>query len=396
MSIEREWKQIKLKNVGECLRGVSYKPLIDLLLEKSTESCYLLRSTNIQDSKLTLRDIQIVRNSRVRDQQVLQPKDIVICMANGSKRLVGKSVQFNLEPRTYTIGAFMGIFRVKESNNTDYINYLFCTNRYKYYISTLVSGSSINNLKPSDIESLPFFIPSSFEEQKAIVSVLEKWDKYIELLDQKIQTKKNIKKYLQQVLLTGKVRLRGFNGDWFEYRLGNVCSLQKGTQLGRLEMIENGEFPVLNGGITYSGYTETWNVEENTVTISEGGNSCGFVNLIKEKFWSGGHCYSLKLYKDKVSREYLYFLLKEMQNQIMRLRVGSGLPNIQKQELQNFKIVIPSLEEQKAISSILSKSDEEIAMLEKQKEIIEDQRKYLLNNLVTGKIRLPKFRNNNE
>jgi len=158
-------------------------------------------------------------------------------------------------------------------------------------------------------------------------------------------------------------------------------------------MIENGKYPVLNGGITYSGNTDSWNVPAGTVTISEGGNSCGHVNYIMEKFWSGGHCYSLEPYPDKILAKYLFFMLKQDQTKIMRLRVGSGLPNIQRESLKNFMITIPPLDEQKAIASILSKSDEEISMLEKQRDVIEEQRKYLINNLVTGKIRLPKFRN---
>jgi type I restriction enzyme S subunit len=76
----------------------------------------------------------------------------------------------------------------------------------------------------------------------------------------------------------------------------------------------------------------------------------------------------------------------------MSLRVGSGLPNIQKKDLLKLKIGIPvNGLEQKAISNILTKTDKEIETLGKQRRIIVEQKKYLLNNLITGQIRLPEF-----
>ena len=82
--------------------------------------------------------------------------------------------------------------------------------------------------------------------------------------------------------------------EWEEVRLGDVVKIYKGKQLNKSTLTKEGAFPVINGGIEPSGYTDNFNTLENTITISEGGNSCGFVNLITEKFWSGGHCYTLQ------------------------------------------------------------------------------------------------------
>lgn len=206
---EGEWEEVKFRNIGQCLRGVSYKPLRDLLPSKSQKSYFLLRSNNIQDGKLNLGDIQIVKENRVSEKQVLQLGDIVICMANGSKRLVGKSVKFNLDSDSYTVGAFMGIFRIKDPSYRSYINELFGTNKYRYYISNLLSGSSINNLKPSDIESISFIVPSSSEERYAISSILTKSDKEIKTLEKQKQLIEQQRKYLINNLVTGKIRING-------------------------------------------------------------------------------------------------------------------------------------------------------------------------------------------
>lgn len=153
--------------------------------------------------------------------------------------------------------------------------------------------------------------------------------------------------------------------DWEEKSLNTISIIKKGQQLGKMEMVPNGKYYVLNGGILPSGYTNDYNVNENIISISEGGNSCGYIKYNKEKFWSGGHNYTLDNVKE--NKGYLYQVLKSKQNEVMSLRVGSGIPNIQKSRLDNFIISIPYLEEQKKIATLLSDIDDKI---EKQSEIV--------------------------
>jgi type I restriction enzyme S subunit len=152
---------------------------------------------------------------------------------------------------------------------------------------------------------------------------------------------------------------------WKLNKLGAVCRIKKGIQFNRIELSDSGMYPCINGGIEPSGYSDLWNTNENTITISEGGNSCGFVNLIKTKFWSGGHCYSLLDLKSDMENDFLYQALKGRQNLIMDLRVGSGLPNIQQKAIKEFEFLSPeNPTEQTTIARILSKVDEAIAQTE--------------------------------
>lgn len=153
--------------------------------------------------------------------------------------------------------------------------------------------------------------------------------------------------------------------NWDKINLEDVCLIKKGEQLNKLDLESVGDYPCINGGISPSGYTEKWNTKANTITISEGGNSCGFVNMLKTNFWSGGHCYSLLDVKNKIDNEFLYYALKGRESLIMDLRVGSGLPNIQQKAIKKFEFIYPKNKaEQKSIASILSKCDAAIAYTE--------------------------------
>ena len=80
-----------------------------------------------------------------------------------------------------------------------------------------------------------------------------------------------------------------------EFRaLGEVISIYTGEQFNKRDMQKVGNYPVINGGIYPSGYTNKFNENQNTITISQGGASAGFVNFMQTKFWAGAHCYVVK------------------------------------------------------------------------------------------------------
>ena len=108
-----------------------------------------------------------------------------------------------------------------------------------------------------------------------------------------------------------------------------------------------------NGGSSPSGYAEESNTAAESVIISEGGNSCGYVNFIHVPFWRGGHCYLVETDLDK---SLLYYVLKANEPQIMSLRVGTGLPNIQRERLEAFEFDLPtdSTEQRQIVTTCIS------------------------------------------
>ncbi len=202
------WETKRLGEIGHCLRGVSYDPTTDLANYDKDSTIRLLRANNIQDAVVVLNDLQYVEARKVSEYQIMQSNDILICMANGSKELVGKTGLFHIrDGRTYTFGAFMGCFRVESTiAEPSFVFYLFQTHGYRNFINITLAGSSINNLKPSDIESTEFKIPNR-NEQIAISSVLSDMDAEIIALEHRRDKTRAIKQGMMQQLLTGRVRL---------------------------------------------------------------------------------------------------------------------------------------------------------------------------------------------
>ena len=202
-----EWEVKRLGDFGQCLRGVSYKGDADLLAYDTDETYRLLRSNNVQQSAIDVDGLQFVNARCVSSHQVLKHKDILICMANGSKDLVGKAGLFKVsDGHRYTFGAFMGCFRMRASAEPDFIFALFGTNKYKNYIANLLAGSSINNLRPRDIEQMEFRFPPK-DEQAGIASLLSDMDSELAALEARRNKACQLKQGMMQELLTGRIRL---------------------------------------------------------------------------------------------------------------------------------------------------------------------------------------------
>jgi type I restriction enzyme S subunit len=129
-------------------------------------------------------------------------------MANGSRALVGKAGLFTVNDGCdYTFGAFMGCLRTNAAAAIPhFVFFLLQTCQYRNYINNLLAGSTINNLRPSSIESLEFGFPS-LPEQTAIAAVLSDMDAEIAALEARRNKTRDLKQAMMQELLTGKTRL---------------------------------------------------------------------------------------------------------------------------------------------------------------------------------------------
>ena len=174
--------------------------------------------------------------------------------------------------------------------------------------------------------------------------------------------------------------------DGVEYKnLGSLASVNTGSQLNKTTLSKAGEYPVLNGGISPSGYYHLSNTEEDTIAISQGGASAGYVNFMHTKFWAGAHCFVIKPITDCIENKYLYYILKNDQDKFMNAKLGAGIPGLNRKELTNYLIPIPPLPIQQEIVRILDNFTKLEAELEAELEARKKQYEYYRRKLLSFK-----------
>jgi len=185
-----DWEEKKLGDVGNFYRGHSYNST-----NVKDSGLLVLRSSNIKNDSLILdNDLQFV-NKDCSDNVSLKTNDIVICMANGSKRLVGKSGIYHGDYNgKLTVGAFCSIFRTDNLLS----KYILQTVQYRKYLHILLAGTNINNLKNSELSELTFNLPVSSFEQAKIANFLSSIDNKIEQVGKQLDESKQFKKALLQ------------------------------------------------------------------------------------------------------------------------------------------------------------------------------------------------------
>jgi len=343
----------------------------------------LIRSQNVLWGKLELSDVAYIDNTqhqKMKSSKVTNG-DVLLNITGAS---IGRAaLVFDIDEAN--VNQHVCIIRTKNELAPAFLKDFLLSFGGQKQIEQFQSGGNRQGLNFEQIGSFKINLPP-LPEQIKIAEILSTWDNAINTVQKLLANSQQQKKSLMQQLLTGKKRFAGFEGEWEEKALRKICQINKGVQINRDTLSDNDVYPVINGGITPSGYTSEYNVEANTITISEGGNSCGFVSFMAQDFWCGGHCYALK--NVTISNSYLYHFLKFKEPIIMSLRVGSGLPNIQKKAIEGLSVLVPTDIEQQKIAAVLTIADQETDNLRAQLNHLKQEKKALMQQLLTGKRRV--------
>ncbi len=146
--------------------------------------------------------------------------------------------------------------------------------------------------------------------------------------------------------------------------IGEITNIVRGNRITKSELLDNGIYPVISGGVTPLGYIDKYNREPNTITIAQYG-SAGYIDYQQKKFWANDVCYSVYP-KSSVDNKYLFYALVNKQYDIYSLRTNAVPAHLPLKSLQDVKIPIPSLEEQNRIVGILDTFTDSIENLKQQ------------------------------
>ena len=344
--------------------GLTYDP-------NNSEGLPVTRIETISDRSINYKRVGYAKDDGKLSKYKMEPGDILFSHINSLKH-IGKTAYYDGEHPLYH-GMNLLLLRTTNEESARFLFYQLNTSRFLHRCQVLanqaVNQASINT---RELKGITLHKPS-IKEQIKIAD-------FISLLDNRIATQIKIIEKLESLLKGLYERL--FNIDGAAYiQLGDVAKIQKGQQINGEELSEIGSYYVMNGGVVPSGYLEDFNTPANTISISEGGNSCGYVQYNGVPFWSGGHCYTLIEPINSFNYKYLFHYLKFKEQSIMALRIGSGLPNIQKKDLERFPILNVSKEEQDKMACIFDDILDRI-ICERQIALkYEEQKKYLLSNL---------------
>lgn len=306
------------------------------------------------------------------------------------------------------------VLRDNKNKTTEYYRqYIFRNKEIRNKLQKVANGVSVYGISKTALSKLLLPIPA-IPEQNRIVSVLEIWDKSIENLNKKIEIKKQIKKGLMQDLLTGKKRLNGFKDKWDTMEIGKLGEYYSGITGKNKEDFGFGKpfisymniysNPKINTNITdLVNITNTDN--QNRVkygdlfftTSSETPDEVGVASVLLDKnigeVYLNSFCFGFRLHNfKKLTPKFAehYFRTRQFRKSMTEIAQGASRFNLSKKYFVQININIPSnIKEQTSIANILTTADKEITKLEKKLSIIKDQKKFLLNNLITGAIRTP-------
>jgi len=381
--IPEDWEVVEFSEIGEAIIGLTYSPS-----DVNSSGKLVHRSSNIQNNQLAYDD-NVYVTCNVPDKLILKKNDILICVRNGSRNLIGKSAIIKGQSVGETFGAFMSVFRT--NGYAPLIYQCFISNIVQSQINASL-GATINQITNKTLNSFQTPLPPTLTEQKAIATALSEVDELINSLDQLLTKKQAIKQGAMQELLTpphkGGRRLPGFSGEWVEKKLGEVSHIKTGSRNNQ-DKIEDGEYPFYVRSQTVE-RINTYSYNEEAILIPGEGGIGTIFHYINGKFEVHQRVYKISSFYEGVLGKFIFLKMQhEFYAHAMTNSVKATVDSLRLPTFQEFQIYLPpTLAEQKAIASVLSDMDQEIEQLESKKAKYQHLKQGMMQELLTGKIRL--------
>ena len=322
----------------------------------------------IDENKIT----EYIEESKKYKLFEIQKGDILIALSGAT---TGKIGIYNLENKSY-LNQRVGKINAKTGISQKYIYYWYVCCNIDEKVLDLAKGTAQPNISTNNIANLKIPIPS-LERQQEIV-------KYLDFIYEKANKTSNEKiaelKQLNEFYLSNQKRF----GENVVKELGEVCHFKNGKNITKKELIE-GEYPVIGGGQKPMGFHNEFNTYENTILCSSSGAYAGFISKYNKKVWSSD-CFSIIPEDKTINNNYLYYLLKSLQNNIYKSQTGTAQPHVYSKDIKSIKIPIPPLERQKEIVEYCEFNDNLIKQLEQEIENNKKQAQQFITSIVKSKV----------
>ena len=419
-TIPREWTLTTIDNVVDYLGSGISRPFYS-----DQVGVPVLRSNNVKDGCIVLDELKYWHevDPRGANLETVTPMngDILINFVNGSAKELGKSAVFRGEPPGCIVSTNFFIVRLRrELALPDYISAYLQSDYYRDWLTEVVGFTGQGSFNQKELRRLQIPLPP-LSEQKAIAAVLSTWDRGIRQLTDLIAAKLRFKQGLMQQLLTGKRRFKkfvlsdeqqssaagSFPKDWGLHRLGDITEeVRRKNDAGVTRVLTaSGNHGLVDqrdyfnrsvAGKSLAGYYLLKRGEFAYNRSLMKGYPYGATKRLD--FYDEGVVSTLylcfRISSDECNSDWLAHVFEsDVFNSQLRgiAKMGArahGLLNVAASEFFHMILPMPSKEEQAAIASTLDMADKEISLLEKQLEALKQQKKGLMQKLLTGEVRV--------
>ena len=372
-----------------------------------SEGPYLITGINFDRGKIIWNECYHITNERYEQAPEIQLKVGDVLMTKDGT--IGKLLYVDNLPDKASLNSHLFVMRpINDSFISKYFYYHLQSKKFKKYIDNNKTGSTMPAITQAAMEKYKLILPP-LEEQERIASILSIVDERIDNVDALIEKNKELKKGLMQTLLTKgightkfkKTEIGEIPEEWEVVKLGEVCDFKQGFQIPRSEQI----LECKEGYIRYLYITDFFSdnnklfikesrkyyyIEPRDIAIANTGNTCGKAFRGATGVLSNN---MFKIFNDKnrISDNYLWSYLNSdyYWNELSKYFNTAGQPHVGHKNMSQLKIAIPNkLIEQEKIASILSEVDKKIDDYENKKQKLEELKKGLMQQLLTGRIRV--------
>ncbi len=398
------WHMEMLKNIVDGGIKNGYSPNA---AEKNTGH-WILGLGALGDNGLIASEIKPVEATQKVLNCRLHSGDFLISRSNTPDK-VGRSILFKGEIDNCSYPDLIMRFRANESLvDTGFIEAKLKSFLVRGYFKNCAAGSSRTMVKINKpiVEKTPLLLPP-LHEQKKIACILSTWDKAIDTVKNLIENSKAQKKALMQQLLTGKRRLPRFNGRWKEVCLADICSINPkrlpyapDTKVSFIPMDAVSEdaklirYDIREYSKVKQGFTSFINGDVLIAKITpcfENGKGAYVENLMNGIGFGSTEFHVLRA-KTEINSKFIYYLTNTREFRVRgetNMQGSAGQKRVTTNLLRSFKVAISSdYKEQQQISSVLTASDKEIEILQQKLDCLKQEKKALMQQLLTGKRRV--------
>ena len=298
------------------------------------------------------------------------------------------------------IGPQLTLIRCNEKIEKDFLFQFLRGSFFQKQVRKQDSGSAMNFFGIKDTERFKILVPT-IPEQRKIAAILSTWDNAITTTEQLLANSQQQKKALMQQLLTGKKRLldengERFRGEWVNSLLSEIAFIVMGSSPKSEAYNENDcGLPLLQGNADIKNRISMPRIFTSQITkecfygdiLLSVRAPVGSVAISRHHACIGRGIASIKAKKNSV-QEFLYQWLLWFEPRWDTFSQGSTFESINSDDIKSLKIYLPSTKEQQKIASVLTVADEEISVLQQKIEALKQEKKALMQQLLTGKLRV--------